>query len=120
LSREALRALEEYSWPGNVRELQHALDHAAVRANGSVIESWDLPPEIVRSRPLVNWRAPPRPLDMSLTEASAAVAAAVEREWLLAELSRHRTRAAVAQALRINLRTLYDKLTRQGLRHRIE
>jgi hypothetical protein len=38
----------------------------------------------------------------------------------LAELSRHRTRAAVAQALRINLRTLYDKLTRQGLRHRIE
>lgn len=43
LSDAAGRALAGHDWPGNIRELQHALESAALRIAGSVIEAADLP-----------------------------------------------------------------------------
>ncbi len=42
-SPEAMRLLLNYSWPGNVRELENSIEHAAVLAKGSKVESSDLP-----------------------------------------------------------------------------
>jgi DNA-binding NtrC family response regulator len=42
LSAEALDQLEAHSWPGNVRELRHAIEHAAILADG-LIELVHLP-----------------------------------------------------------------------------
>ncbi len=46
LSAAALDQLEAYNWPGNVRELRHAIEHAAILADGLI----DLPhlPKSVR------------------------------------------------------------------------
>lgn len=42
-SEEALALLEQYCWPGNVRELENAIEHAAVLAQGDLVEAQDLP-----------------------------------------------------------------------------
>lgn len=43
LSPDALSVLERARWPGNVRELRHAIEHAAVMAEGEIVEPSDLP-----------------------------------------------------------------------------
>ncbi|MEO8647950.1 MAG: sigma 54-interacting transcriptional regulator [Acidobacteriota bacterium] len=49
ISKEALRALENYEWAGNVRELENAIERAVIIASGRQIELDDLPPAISRS-----------------------------------------------------------------------
>jgi DNA-binding NtrC family response regulator len=44
ISKEALKALMEYSWPGNVRELENTIEHALIMAGSSQIRLHDLPP----------------------------------------------------------------------------
>ena len=46
MSKEAQRALLEYSYPGNVRELSNILEHAMVLTDDDTIEFDDLPREI--------------------------------------------------------------------------
>ena len=48
LSKEALSIMMEYPWPGNVRELQSAIRFALVKSKGRVIQSEDLPLELVK------------------------------------------------------------------------
>lgn len=43
ISKEALKAMTEYSWPGNVRELENAVEHALVLARSPLIMPHDLP-----------------------------------------------------------------------------
>ncbi len=49
ISKEALRALINYSWPGNVRELENAIERAVIIASGRQIELEDLPEAISNS-----------------------------------------------------------------------
>ncbi len=46
LSPAALEVMGRYAWPGNVRELQNALEFAALRANGGLIEPGHLPEDV--------------------------------------------------------------------------
>jgi DNA-binding NtrC family response regulator len=46
IASSAMRALERYHWPGNVRELESLLRRVCVVAQGDVVLSKDLPPEI--------------------------------------------------------------------------
>lgn len=43
ISRNALRALDEYSWPGNIRELKNVIERAVVLSNSDLIDCNDLP-----------------------------------------------------------------------------
>ncbi len=45
-SKDAIRAMMDYSWPGNVRELQNAVQFAVVRCKTKEIISEDLPMEL--------------------------------------------------------------------------
>lgn len=49
VSNEAMHRLMTYNWPGNVRELRSAMEFAAIRCGGSVIQLIDLPSEIYES-----------------------------------------------------------------------
>lgn len=49
ISKEAMRALVNYSWPGNVRELENAIERAVIISSGRQIELEDLPEAIGRS-----------------------------------------------------------------------
>jgi DNA-binding NtrC family response regulator len=44
ISKEAMKALMDYSWPGNVRELENAIEHGMIMAKDSDLRLPDLPP----------------------------------------------------------------------------
>ncbi len=103
LADGTLAALGAYRWPGNVRELRHAVERAAVLADGDVIRPPDLSPE-VRSRAAPEQASPAEgePL-LPLQE--------MERRYLarvLAHVGGHRARAAAV--LGISERSLYRKI----------
>jgi DNA-binding NtrC family response regulator len=41
ISKETMKALQEYSWPGNVRELESILERAVILCSGSVLQLTD-------------------------------------------------------------------------------
>lgn len=97
----ALQLLQEHSWPGNVRELDHAVERAALMAQGGMIKPSDLG---LRSA----GNSPSRIEDMDLEE--------VERFLIKKTLARfegHATRAA--EALGLSRSAFYRRLEKHGL-----
>jgi DNA-binding NtrC family response regulator len=102
LSKAALECLERYDWPGNVRELQHAVQRAAILAQGDEILPEDLPTDVQCGRPSA---APP---SGSLED--------VERQHIintLRQVGGHRAKAAAL--LGIDPKTLYRKILAYGI-----
>lgn len=46
-SSDAVERLLAHHWPGNVRELEHAIEHAVIMAQGSLVTSRHLPSSVV-------------------------------------------------------------------------
>ena len=63
LADEALGSLMAYRWPGNVRELENAMQYAAIRSRGGVIECRHLPPILERPCASSTVGRPPITLD---------------------------------------------------------
>jgi DNA-binding NtrC family response regulator len=100
ISDDAMALLFEYDWPGNVRELRNALEYAVIQARSSLLDSSDLPPELLESIPLT---------DTESSDQDDADAADADR--LRAALRRargNRTRAAALMG--ISRATLYRRL----------
>ncbi|HEY7686439.1 MAG TPA: sigma-54 dependent transcriptional regulator [Gemmatimonadales bacterium] len=98
---DAMRALLAYTWPGNVRELSHAIERAALLAEGDTVRVADL-----------NLRAPGegggRLEDLSLEE--------VERVLIQKALARFDGNvSAAAKALGLSRSALYRRLQRLSL-----
>jgi DNA-binding NtrC family response regulator len=97
----ALQRLKEHSWPGNVRELDHAVERAALMAQGSLVNAADL-------LLLPAGEAGARIEEMSLEE--------MERFLIKKALARHEgnpTKAAAA--LGLSRSAFYRRLERYGL-----
>ncbi len=98
---DAVRALLAYAWPGNVRELAHAVERAALLAEGDTVRTSDL-----------NLRAAgeagTRLEDLSLEE--------VERLLIQKALARFEGNvSAAAKTLGLSRSALYRRLERHGL-----
>lgn len=108
LSPDALAALERAPWAGNLRELRHALEHAAVLAEGETIEVTDLPEEL---------RAVAPPMRAgTYREAVERAQERAAREYLASLLKRHGgnvTRAA--EEAGVERETMHRLLRRHGL-----
>ncbi len=103
LSPEATAALSAYAWPGNVRELRHAVERAAILADGDVIAVADLPSEV--GAPRAPEAAPPP------EEGPIPSLREVERRHLARVLAHARGhRAQAAELLGISERNLYRKI----------
>jgi DNA-binding NtrC family response regulator len=97
----AMKALLAHSWPGNVRELDHAVERAALMAEGEAIRAADL-----ALRP--GREGPPRLDEMSLEEVEALLI-----KKTLARFSGNVSHAA--HALGLSRSALYRRLQRYGL-----
>ncbi len=98
---DAMRALLAYTWPGNVRELSHAIERAALLAEGDTVRTADL-----------NLRSPGegagRLEDLSLEE--------VERVLIQKALARFDGNvSAAAKALGLSRSALYRRLSHHSL-----
>jgi DNA-binding NtrC family response regulator len=103
VSAGAMTALMTYPWPGNVRELEHAIERAAIVADGTTIGVRELPPEIAGG-------SRPRRFDDTL-DLQALERAAIERA--LERFGGNRREAA--DALKISPVTLWRRMKLYGL-----
>ncbi|QNH22275.1 histidine kinase/response regulator hybrid protein [Xanthomonas sp. GW] len=103
LARDAERALLGYAWPGNVRELAHAMERAALLADGATLGSDDL-----RLQPAAAV-APALSTQLTLEEAEALLL-----RQALAQQQGNLQRAA--DQLGITRQSLYRRLGKHGLR----
>jgi DNA-binding NtrC family response regulator len=97
----AMKALLEHPWPGNVRELDHAVERAALMAQGDAIRAVDLGLRAGRE-------GPPRLEEMSLEDVEALLI-----KKALARFSGNVSHAA--DALGLSRSALYRRLQRYGL-----
>jgi len=102
LARDAERALLGYAWPGNVRELAHAMERAALLADGTTLGSDDL-----RLQPAAG--VPALSSQLTLEEAEALLL-----RQALAQQQGNLQRAA--DQLGITRQSLYRRLGKHGLR----
>ena len=94
----ARAALVAYDYPGNVRQLEHVIQRAVAVARGPVIESGDLPEEVLARR------SAPAPAEGSV----AAARERAEREMIVATLGRNNGEvAASARELQVSRTTLW-------------
>ncbi len=112
LSAEALDQLEAYAWPGNVRELRHAIEHAAILADG-LIELTQLPRAV---RDGVGADDRDAGVDYSgrpFREAKGDVVARFERDYLTALMECERGNVTAAAREAGMLRSALQRLLRK-------
>ena len=100
-SKEVLTIFENYNWPGNLRELQNIIKRATLLSKGDFIEKNVLPFEIFQiSNKIQN--------DFSLSEN--------EKDTIINALSKTKNnKSEAAKLLKINRKTLYNKLSLYNL-----
>ncbi|NIS69916.1 MAG: response regulator [Proteobacteria bacterium] len=119
ISEEAMDRMVNYPWPGNVRELENAVQRAVVLSRNSVIQAWDLPPEIQGQRretfPGVSHLGEGR----SLGEEMKTIVGEVEKRLIVEALDQAEgKREKAARLLNLSIKTLYNKMRRYGLLNR--
>ena len=114
ITDEARAALREYHWPGNIRELQNCIERASILCERSTIEAQDLN---VAPRPDAAEDLVKEAVDLSGTMADAVerVTRIAERVKIADALRRSPDRAAAADLLGINPRTLTAKMKEHGI-----
>ena len=100
LSREAKRAIEEYSWPGNIRELKHTMERAVILSDSQQLG--------VTNLRLFENRESPINHSLKLED--------VERDTIVRVMKKCRgNNSRAAQMLDISRTTLYAKLKKYGI-----
>lgn len=110
---EAATCLERYDWPGNVRELRNAVESSLLLAQGSVITSDSLPPEILASTPHPSGRTQVPLASMLAKICSLESAEAESIRNALVHCEGNLTKAATH--LGIAKSTLYEKIRKYRL-----
>jgi len=99
-SSGAMQVLMDYDWPGNVRQLENAVSHAAILAQGPVIEAKHLP-QFLKQTPEDGPST-----SLAETERRLILGVLQESDW-----NKHEA----ARRLKISRSTLYSKIRRYGL-----
>ena len=104
LSEDAVRAIEAHKWPGNVRELENCIKRAVIMADGGQIARADIGLDLGEAMPVDN-------LDLRKIREDA------EKRAVIAALARMDGNVAkAADVLGVSRPTLYDLMTRFGLK----
>jgi DNA-binding NtrC family response regulator len=95
----ALKRLEDFNYPGNVRELENMIERAIVVGNGKKITLKDLP------------------LDKTILKSSVESLEDLEKHHILQILNKYSWNISrSAKALQVDRVTLYNKITKYGLK----
>jgi DNA-binding NtrC family response regulator len=102
LTPEAMDILIKYSWPGNIRELANVMERAVVMCQGELIEAKCLPQKLSMGEEAAHL------LKERMNE--------YERNLIMASYETHnRNKEATANALGIDLATLYRKMKKLSI-----
>ena len=98
--------MSEYPWPGNVRELENVVGNACIMAQRDVISDSDLPLS------LHDYVKKPNTIDPGLITFDELQARHLQ--YVLSRVDGNKVRAA--EILGVSRATIYDMLSRRGLR----
>jgi DNA-binding NtrC family response regulator len=117
LSKEALKALENYDWPGNVRELKNAIERSLVLSRGEEIGVGDLPEEVLLGAAIVP-KSGTDGEDLGLKEKDFREAKRkFEIAYLLRQLGVHRWNISrTAATIGLHRQSLQERLRELGIR----
>ena len=102
IADEAVAVMQNYPWPGNVRELENTIERALILQEGDVLSVKSMPIQLSR-RENHNYDRP-----LALDE--------IERRHLAMVLElTGQNRSQAAKLLRIDRKTLYNKIKKYGL-----
>jgi DNA-binding NtrC family response regulator len=111
---EAMRALCDYPWPGNVRELENTIEYALAIGLDDVLDTNDLPPEILNAQPQPSADDFRQVLQAYMND--TVPLAEIEKRYILSVLQQfggNQVRAAAA--LGIDRSKLYRRLKQYGV-----
>jgi DNA-binding NtrC family response regulator len=111
---DAMQILMDHAWPGNVRELENVVERAVVLASAQSVPASVLPEHLLEARGLRIRRdeSGQLPPDASLFE----IVADFERRSIIEQLEKSDwSQTAAAEALRIPLSTLNQKIKRLNI-----
>ena len=112
LSAAALEELTHHDFPGNIRELENILERATALSGDT-----EIGPDDLRLRPASAEEAGARPAEGTLGVPLPDYLDRIEREAILAALSRtHFNRTAAARLLGVTFRTLRYRMQRLGIK----
>ena len=107
IAADAVKALESYDWPGNVRELENAMKHALTFYQDGEITADLLPPKITEHKSASEAAGE----DISDNASLKSYLKAKEKEYIGRILDNNGgDKEKAAEALKVNLSTLYRKL----------
>jgi DNA-binding NtrC family response regulator len=112
VTQDAMRVLEQHAWPGNVRELRNVIERATILADGQLIETRHLPPNLMTAE---------EKIEAKLELAPGTTVEEAERRLIQMTLEHTRdNKTRAAEILGISLKTLHNKLNKLRLRRREE
>ncbi|MCH2109594.1 MAG: sigma-54 dependent transcriptional regulator [Polyangiaceae bacterium] len=126
LSAEVQHVFSAYSWPGNVRELENVLERAVLFAEGSLVETEHLPPEMMRDVGLLTSdRVEPmqsgESLEVGLKEQVRAAVNALERRLISKALEQNEQNVThTARFLKLSRKGLQLKMKELDLRDKVK
>ena len=110
IAADAVKALESYDWPGNVRELENAMKHALTFYQGGELTADLLPPKILERQNATEVAHG----GVSDNASLKSYLKAKEKEYIEKILGDNGgDKEKTAEALKVNLSTLYRKLSEQ-------
>ncbi|NIQ39065.1 MAG: response regulator [Proteobacteria bacterium] len=116
ISEEAMDLLVSYSWPGNVRELENAIQRAVVLSGDSVVQEWNLPPEIQGREERTFGGTIRLDSGLSLGEKVESLTREMEKRLIVEALDKASgKREKAARLLNLSIKTLYNKMKKYDL-----
>jgi len=121
---EVKRIFMDYSWPGNVRELENTIKHAIIMAD-NVITMANLPKSLT-DRAMMEPSYGTADVSgygqgedgeiLSLKDACGRAREQIEKEMIMKALNKYKwNKTKVAEALKVDYKTLYNKMKEYGL-----
>ncbi len=115
LTKDALRALENYNWQGNVRELENLVRRLAILADGSEISVEDLPPYVLESKSECAIVETPHVIPEDGLDFNNLVNAYESQLITMALSKTNWNKKAAAKLLHLNRTTLVEKIKKKGI-----
>jgi two-component system response regulator HydG len=113
---EVIEIFNTYSWPGNIRELKNVVNRSVLLSKSNEISKYDLPEEIITQHVLLKNKISTGTNNGTSLELKDASSMAEKDAIIKALIQSDRNKTKAARLLKIDRKTLYNKIKQFNIR----